>query len=285
MAIFISYSHQDSDFVERLAYQLVSHKKNVWLDKWELRVGDSIINKIQSAIQAADALLVVLSKESVESEWCKKEITSGLLRELEEKRVVVLPILIQDCNIPIFLREKLYADFRKSYDEGLRTVLETIANITSDSLGRIDRPEYFVDYAVDWGMRNTYHSIRLTLLEQAKDQPYSVITEVEIIADDTGSVLYQELENQDKEELARFNMIELLVKEIDNGLDIKFVLSDSLPQKRKLEIKDYKSNAVYSIHLMCRRLGEDTGRDILVFVSNHLSIIYNVVKNVLHHNK
>src|SRR5438045_2276539 len=104
MPIFISYSRRDTEFVDRLASQLVQNKVNVWMDRWELNVGDSLLSKIQDAITGASALLVVLSRASVGSAWVQKEINGGLLRELEEQRVVVLPVLIEDCQIPVFLR-------------------------------------------------------------------------------------------------------------------------------------------------------------------------------------
>ena len=47
------------------------------------------IRKIESTIQGANTLLVVLSKASVESEWCKKELTADLVRELEAKSVTL----------------------------------------------------------------------------------------------------------------------------------------------------------------------------------------------------
>lgn len=115
MPIFISYSHVDKAFVDKLAASLVEHDAHVWVDTWELNVGDSILNRVQEAIQDSSALLIVLSKASVASEWCKKELSAGLMRELDEKRVVVLPVLIEDCEIPVFLREKMYADFRKDF--------------------------------------------------------------------------------------------------------------------------------------------------------------------------
>jgi len=80
MPIFISYSHQDKDFVDRLSKQLVAHNVNVWLDGWELNIGDSILEKVQEAIDESSALLVILSNSSAASEWCKKEINSGLLK-------------------------------------------------------------------------------------------------------------------------------------------------------------------------------------------------------------
>jgi len=134
MPVFISYSHQDAHFVNRLAAHLTQAKVHVWVDTWELHVGDSLISKVQEAIQESSALIVVLSCNSVESEWCKRELNAGLIRELEEKRVVILPALLEDCQIPIFLREKLHADFRTNYDHGLRLVLEAVAKVTSTRL-------------------------------------------------------------------------------------------------------------------------------------------------------
>lgn len=148
MPIFICHSHQDKEFVDRLAVQLTRQKARVWLDRWELKVGDSIVEKIQSAIKAASALIVVLSKASVASQWCQKELNAGLIRELEERRVVVLPLLLEDCEIPMFLRDKKYADFRSNFDEGLRDTLIAIASVTSDTQGRIERPEFHIDWSI-----------------------------------------------------------------------------------------------------------------------------------------
>ena len=106
--VFISHSHQDKDFVDKLAGQLVMHIAYVWLDRWETKVGDSLLGKVQAGIKSASALLIILSKASVASEWCKKELHAGLMRELQEKRVVVLPLLLADCDIPVFLKEKKY---------------------------------------------------------------------------------------------------------------------------------------------------------------------------------
>ncbi|WP_154173251.1 toll/interleukin-1 receptor domain-containing protein [Vibrio metoecus] len=136
MPVFISYSHENKDFVDQLAIQLVQHNVNIWLDRWELSIGDSIIDKVQEAADGASALLVILSNASVASEWCKKELSAGLLRELEEKRVVIMPVLLEDCKIPLFARGKLYADFRTNFDDGLKTVLEGIAKVTNPFLSR-----------------------------------------------------------------------------------------------------------------------------------------------------
>ena len=66
MTIFISYSHVDKAVVNNLAAHMVKRNAQVWVDTWELNVGDSIIQRIQEAITSSDALLVMLVVEHLE---------------------------------------------------------------------------------------------------------------------------------------------------------------------------------------------------------------------------
>lgn len=81
MSIFISYNHKDSEFAERLALELTSRDIKVWKDSWRIGVGDSLIEKVQDGLEGARFFCVVFSKNSLASEWVKREITAGLLRE------------------------------------------------------------------------------------------------------------------------------------------------------------------------------------------------------------
>jgi hypothetical protein len=92
----------------------------VWLDEWELLPGDSLNDKIQGSLATSSWLLVILSKNSVKSQWVKRELNAGLSEELKRKNTFVVPVRIDLCKMPIFLRDKLYADFRVSYDDGLK---------------------------------------------------------------------------------------------------------------------------------------------------------------------
>jgi hypothetical protein len=111
-SIFLSHSHADKPFARKLADDLKSHGVRVWLDEAELQIGDSLIEKLEEAIDAVDYLGVVLSPSSVTSKWVKREVAIAFEHEIEGKRVKVLPLLIADCELPGFLRTKLYADFR-----------------------------------------------------------------------------------------------------------------------------------------------------------------------------
>jgi hypothetical protein len=212
MPIFLSYSHADADFVESLATQLVRNKHYIWLDKWELNVGDSLIQRIQGALHLTPGLIVVLSKASVESEWCKKELESGLIRELEEKRVVVFPVVKEDCELPMFLRGKVYADFRKSFDDGFRALNEGIAKISNPSQGRAERPDFYTDWAVDWGSTDGIGWMRMVLFDHSAQTPYSCYSEVRFAFDRPTSNWFRAQINADRVQQAQIQVMAVLAK-------------------------------------------------------------------------
>jgi hypothetical protein len=121
--IFLSHSTSDAPFVDRLASDLERLSIGVWYDKWELRVGDSLLDKIAAGIEVNDYLVIVLTPASVASDWVRLELKAALMRELSEKRVVVLPVLLANCVLPTFLRDKKYADFRADYEHGFEELL------------------------------------------------------------------------------------------------------------------------------------------------------------------
>ena len=124
--IFLSHSSLDKDFVIKLANALQSKDISVWYDKWEIKVGDSLSKKISEGITQSTWLAVVLSNKSVKSTWVEKELNAAMSKELADKKVVVLPILIEECSIPLFLQDKKYADFRTNFEFGLEDILDLV---------------------------------------------------------------------------------------------------------------------------------------------------------------
>lgn len=271
MPIFISYSHADADFVDRLAMQLVGHGVNVWLDRWEINVGDSLITKVQDAIDGASALLVVLSKASVQSSWVTKEVNSGLMRELDERKIVVLPVLVEDCRIPTFLREKFYADFTSNFDDGLRKILDSVAKVTNANTGRTDEPTFYRDWALDWDLAGDLAFVRLTFVEQPAGQPYTVLSTVSVWADDRATDDFVTEVELIGEDTAHTGLIAKVAGEIG---DLAFRLTDQFEQSREFTIGD--SLGTYNVVVSAQRLGEDTGRDVLYTAGN-------AVREVLQH--
>ena len=123
---FISHSAKDKPFVRRLAADLVASGVKVWLDEQRILVGDSIPEKIAQGLAESDFFLIVVSQNSVASSWVKKELSSALVHEIERRKVTVLPIKMDDAQVPDTIKDKLYADFSHSYEDGLDKLLRSI---------------------------------------------------------------------------------------------------------------------------------------------------------------
>ncbi len=269
MAIFISYSHADKAFVDKLALNLVKHEAHVWVDTWELNVGDSILNRVQEAIQSSSALLIVLSKASVASEWCKKELNAALMRELNEKKVIVLPVLVEDCEMPIFLREKLYADFRKDFESGLHALVNAVARVTKIDQGRLNTGNGHIGWSETWGYNNKLFQIDYTYIGSSAEWPFTLLTEITIFCDEGATKRYKQYEEQELGWFGRATITEA-VCEFATANKIQMVLRDQHPQIRKVQIVDPKRKISYIVQFRCRRMGQDNGKDQLVNVANYI---------------
>jgi len=117
--VFISYSRKDIAIVRQLAEDLKKADFNVWWDISGLKGGDAWMRAIQTGLKASQYCIVVLSRDSVESEWVEKEYTYAIGLGLK-----VIPILYKDCEIPLALANVQYVDFRDDkYDRGLWQLL------------------------------------------------------------------------------------------------------------------------------------------------------------------
>ena len=188
---------------------------------------------------------MVLSTASVASNWVKKEVNAGLVRELDEKQVVVLPVVIEDCKVPMFLREKFFADFRTSFDHGLQRILESVARVTNPNSARTDDPTFHTDWGLDWGWTDGRLFLRLRFVEQAIDQPArSVERRPPPCGRRNNSGLRRSEVESFGEDSVHRGIVQRLAAEVG---DMVFVLDDQFEQLRQFEL-DRRCDAL-------RRLG------------------------------
>lgn len=125
-SIFISHSSRDSAETLRLAEDLKRAGLEVWLDEWEIGVGERITQAVQEGLKRATHLAVWLTRASIESGWVEREWQAKYGAEVQGGSTVVLPLLAEDVELPILLSDKKYADFRQSYAEGLAGLLRSV---------------------------------------------------------------------------------------------------------------------------------------------------------------
>jgi hypothetical protein len=124
--IFISYSKKDVGFARMLHDDLKKLGHKPWLDEFNIKAGSSIPLELQRGIAECDYLVVLLSKNSVFSNWVKVEWVTKFWHEVEREEVYVIPAKIQECEIPPLLKHKKYANFMRDFQEGLFEVLQAI---------------------------------------------------------------------------------------------------------------------------------------------------------------
>ena len=133
--VFISHSAEDNDFIEKLTEDLERRDLIIWVDRKELVSGDSLVDKISNGIIESDYFLVALSQHSVNSKWVQTELNIALMNQLSDKGKIIIPLLLDDCKIPIFLLDRIYSDFRSNYTYGFESlcrVFEQETNTVSD---------------------------------------------------------------------------------------------------------------------------------------------------------
>jgi hypothetical protein len=94
---FISYSDKDRDFVERLYADLQSNGVRTWYFPEDAKWGESVWGEIDRAIKIYDKIVVVCSRNSLQSGPVLREIERALQREdRENNKNILFPITIDD---------------------------------------------------------------------------------------------------------------------------------------------------------------------------------------------
>jgi TIR domain-containing protein len=104
-SVFISYAHEDKGLATALASSLRTLGCRVWIDQDGMRIGDRLIDRIAGAIEDMDFLLALVSKASVKSSWCQRELSLAMTGELASAHIKVLPVRLGNVPLPLSLRD------------------------------------------------------------------------------------------------------------------------------------------------------------------------------------
>lgn len=100
MDVFISHASADKDFANLLSAKLRKADLSVWQDEQEIKWGDDWVSKIADGITKSNYILLLLSKQSINSSWVK---TEAALSVSESKKKVIPILLDQELVLPSYL--------------------------------------------------------------------------------------------------------------------------------------------------------------------------------------
>jgi hypothetical protein len=127
---FLSYAHEDKEFAERVAKDLMKSGINVWLDKWEIKAGDSLIKKIfTEGLSNCDIFLILISCSSAKSKWVREELDYAIISKIEGITKII-PLIIEKCEIPSPLRPLKWVDLSNDFDAGIREIVKSAYDVS-----------------------------------------------------------------------------------------------------------------------------------------------------------
>lgn len=126
--LYLAHASADKGFVRRVYADLKVVGHDPWLDEYDINVGESIVDKIQSGIDQSDFLILFMSKNALNSDWVRVEWQTKFWTEIGSTSPKVLVALINDCELPQLLRAKKYADFTRSYSDAFEGILRAIGH-------------------------------------------------------------------------------------------------------------------------------------------------------------
>lgn len=123
--LFISYNHDDGAFVDEMEKHLDEYGIHFWRDIHNATAG-RLEKVVDQAIRQNPIVLLVLSENSVKSDWVEHEARTARELEKELGRDVICPVALddswKDCAWPARLRRQIMEytilDFSKWQDEG-----------------------------------------------------------------------------------------------------------------------------------------------------------------------
>jgi hypothetical protein len=123
--IFISYSRRDSEIMQRIVLYLRDQGFKVWVDNERLVPGTAIWEEeIEKAIKASSTVLIIMSPDSKNSEWVRREISLA-----DQYRKHIMPVLVrgdEDASVTLRLATRQFVDLRHNEDKGLKSLYNAL---------------------------------------------------------------------------------------------------------------------------------------------------------------
>jgi hypothetical protein len=146
--VFLSHASEDKQrFVIPFATSLRGKGIDVWLDKWEILPGDSLVDKLfEEGLKQAGAVLIVISAVSVTKPWVRQELNTAIVNRIT-RQTKVIPIILDKldkADIPEALRSLVWESIPdlNNYGAQLDKVVDAIYGHHRDKPALGKPPDY-----------------------------------------------------------------------------------------------------------------------------------------------
>lgn len=136
--VFISYSHQDQDWVRRELLPLLEKERlRVCIDFRDFRFGAPLLKEMEIAALRSRKTLLILTPAYLESEHAEFESMITHSFDPAARKRSLIPVLLKTCNLPRRYRALMYVDLTDPslVDIGLQRLVESLKTKRSRKSG------------------------------------------------------------------------------------------------------------------------------------------------------
>ena len=161
LLIFLSHAREDKKMVRKLCKQLLDDGFDPWLDEERLLPGQDWNFEIEQALRNSDSILLCFSSQSsIKEGYIQREYKKAMDYQLEkpEGSIFVIPVRLDKCEIPFFLRELQCVDYPSSYE---RLVISL--NVRAGKITKTARPKKVQNTVNTKSKKENFKQVQLVL--------------------------------------------------------------------------------------------------------------------------
>jgi TIR domain len=127
-SFFLSYAHSNELFVSRLAADFESIGCIVWKDCISTSPDLTFLERILSLKKRINFIILIFSESSASGTIAASDWNDAIIDEAIHNRNWIVPILVQDCNLPKYIFPESLEDFRStlSYSSSFQKLLTRV---------------------------------------------------------------------------------------------------------------------------------------------------------------
>jgi hypothetical protein len=142
-SVFISYSHNDKEYLSRILIHLKplenENKIDLWVDE-RIKPGDKWKQEIEKALLKSNVAILLISADFLASDFIVKNELPPILKKAEEKGTRIIPVILKSCR---FDRDNNLNSFQAINDPNSPLILlsegeqENVYNKLSQEIERV----------------------------------------------------------------------------------------------------------------------------------------------------
>lgn len=157
--IYFSYNVKDKEIANEIISYYKKNNLNIISLEDYLKPGELFVDGVLNTIEAADIFVLIISENYIKSNLIEVEIQI-VLEEMKKRDVIVLPIKIDDCEIPSLLRNFYWLNLKINFESNLEESLNLIAKSFNIDYSKLNYST-FSNLVEDILIRREFENIRI----------------------------------------------------------------------------------------------------------------------------